>query len=287
MSLKLVNHKETTAENIDGVIIWSNPKLDVTFNSKGEVFRRGVKLQNTNLQYCIKIKESKYHEVRNNVSFNSLYAYCVLGESLLKNTLKLKDPTLGYVDGNVEILPAACKYNRITQTVVQEPSKTIEEVSVQPTEQYFTKYEAKNEHITEDGAVFPTRELAEWHQNNVSKGKGNAQIVLDYNGGYVLAEQIFLQEVKYNKKQPYLNFVDVMNNNKGIISDVYDECYVFDELGKLSRITNIGLGGIINLVVKTETQALNIQKELENYVKAEETYNSSVLKLKDLLEQVK
>lgn len=72
-------------------------------------------------------------------------------------------------------------------------------------------------YTTEDGAKFPTKELADWHQDKVSKGKGNAQIVRDFNGGWQLAEEIFLQEVHYNAGKPYENFIDVMQNNLGIV----------------------------------------------------------------------
>ena len=156
--------------------------------------------------------------------------------------------------------------------------------------QYYTVYEAKNEHTTEDGAVFPTRELAEWHQNNVSKGKGNAQIVLDYNGGYVLAEQIFLQEVVYNKAKPYTNFIDVLNNNQGIVSVVQDEHCKFDKLdnehGFRSEICFMTLRKQLPEQV-SKHQAQKIQGALEQYSDSVKALDESIVGLEALLKQVK
>ena len=152
---------------------------------------------------------------------------------------------------------------------------------------FYTLYEAKDEHTTEDGAVFPTRELAEWHQNNVSKGKGNAQIVLDYNGGYVLAEQIYLQEVVYNKAKPYTNFIDVLNNNNGIVSNVQEEHYKFDKLkgDGLGALSMFGLGDLNNLVCSTKTQAEKVNTYVNKYSKAYKDLDDSVHHLKKLIKE--
>lgn len=156
--------------------------------------------------------------------------------------------------------------------------------------QYYTIYEAKNEHITEDGAVFPTKELAEWHQEKVSKGKGNAQVVLDYNGGYVLAEQIYFQEVVYNKTKPYTNFIDVLNNNQGIVSNVQEEHCKFDQLDKHSGLSPVqlklfGLDKVINLPC-TKLQAEKINTSLNKYSEAFSKLEDEHKTLKDLLNQV-
>lgn len=289
MSLDAIDHKLTnTTTDEKGITWWTNPNIDVKINSKGKVIslKTDKEKPRTNIGHCFRVMNGKISK-STQASFESLFCRVVLGKKLKGCSFYKLDETQDYSEENYQII------NNTSNKVISKGGlkvtygKDVVDLKADDLgKQYFTKYEGKNEHITEDGAVFPTRELAEWHQTNVSKGKGNAQVVLDYNGGYVLAEQIFLQEVKYNKKQPYVNFVDVMNNNKGIVSNVCDEYYIFDKLGKLSRIMNIGLGGIVNLVVKTETQAVKIQKELETYVKAEEAYNSSVLKLKDLLKQV-
>lgn len=156
--------------------------------------------------------------------------------------------------------------------------------------QYYTLYEAKNEHTTEDGAVFPTKELAEWHQTKVTKGKGNAQVVLDYNGGYVLAEQIYLQEVVYNKAKPYTNFIDVLNNNQGIVSVVQEEHCKFDKLDNEHGLSTVqlnlfGLDKVINLPC-TKVQAEKINTSLNKYSEAFSKLEDEHKTLKDLLKQV-
>ena len=158
------------------------------------------------------------------------------------------------------------------------------------TKQFYTVYEAKNEHTTEDGAVFPTKELAEWHQTNVTKGKGNAQVVLDYNGGYVLAEQIYLQEVVYNKAKPYTNFIDVLNNNQGIVSIVQEEHCKFDKLdnehGFRSEICFMTLRKQLPEQV-SKHQAQKIQGALERYSDSVKALDESIVGLEELLKQVK
>ena len=106
----------------------------------------------------------------------------------------------------------------------------------------------------------------------------------------MLAEQIFLQEVKYNKKQPYLNFVDVMNNNKGIVSNVQEEHCVFDKLdskyGFHSDVCFMSLRKGIPYKV-SKHQAIKIQEALEQYSNAVESLGSSVTRLESLLKQIK
>lgn len=292
MSLDLINHKLTTSTTDEnGVTWWSNPVINVTLSEEGNVKHKDsdkyVPLNKTGT-YTIKLNiNNKW--VGWCGSFNSLFSRMVLGVRLVNNTLKLKDPVLGYIVSNVEVLPNTCKYNRSTQAVVKEPSKEVEYVSAQ-TQQFYTVYEAKNEHVTEDGAIFPTKELAEWHQTNVSKGKGNAQVVLDYNGGYVLAEQIYLQEVVYNKSKPYTNFKDVLDNNNGIVSVVQEEHCKFDKLdskyGFHSDVCFMSLRkGIPDKISKH--QAIKIQEALEQYSNAVESLGSSVTRLESLLKQIK
>ena len=165
------------------------------------------------------------------------------------------------------------------------------EIEMKPNsnKQYYTLYEAKNEHTTEDGAVFPTKELAEWHQTKVTKGKGNAQVVLDYNGGYVLAEQIYLQEVVYNKAKPYTNFVDVLNNNQGIVSVVQEEHYKFDKIegGDFTLLVAFKEKSVKGFVCNTKTQAEKINSYLNQYAKAFDDVNKASNNINRLIGLVK
>lgn len=84
----------------------------------------------------------------------------------------------------------------------------------------FVKKNTKPERfVTEDGAEFPTKYLADWHQEKVDKGKTNAEIVLSYKGGWSLAEKIYLQEVNYgDNPKPYENFRDIFDQDLGVVS---------------------------------------------------------------------
>ena len=238
--------------------------------------------------------------------FNSLYSRMVLGVKLGTKTIKLKDSTKGYLEGNIEVV--TLHYNartkgvdtkvhkelsNITPKAQETPMKDLldEQIKTQAEQKlFYTLYEAKNEHTTEDGAVFPTKELAEWHQTKVTKGKGNAQVVLDYNGGYVLAEQIYLQEVVYNKAKPYTNFIDVLNNNQGIVSVVQEEHCKFDKLDDEHGLSSVqlnlfGLDKVINLSC-TKLQAEKINTSLNKYSEAFSKLEDEHKTLKDLLKQV-
>ena len=235
----------------------------------------------------------------------------VLGVKLGTKTIKLKDKSKGYSLNNIDVVNVMCNrktgktFDYVNNSVLPKEVKTessttlvnkqqslIETRDIDTTgnKQFYTLYEAKNEHTTEDGAVFPTKELAEWHQTKVSKGKGNAQVVLDYNGGYVLAEQIYLQEVVYNKVKPYTNFIDVLNNNQGIVSVVQDEHCKFDKLdnehGFRSEICFMTLRKQLPEQV-SKHQAQKIQGALERYSDSVKALDESIVGLKELLKQVK
>jgi len=313
MSLDLINHKLTTSTtDKNGVTTWRNPIVNVSIDSMGRVFKQGKVYEgnfdysNVQVKYRTTIVDGG-NKLYTNVSFNSLFSRMVLGVKLGAKTIYLKDTKAGYTKENVSFvsnrLGTSLKHpikqlNFIKQqnNTIETQQQTEETMTIRQTNdvtlsnQYYTLYEAKNEHITEDGAVFPTKELAEWHQTKVSKGKGNAQVVLDYNGGFVLAEQIYLQEVIYNKTKPYANFVDVLNNNQGIVSVVQDEHCVFDKLDNEHGLSPVqlnlfGLDKVIKLSC-TKVQAEKINTSLNKYSEAFSKLEDGHKTLKDLLKQV-
>ena len=309
MSYNFIKAEQTTAtKTTAGVIIWSNPNVDVQITSEGKVLKDGALLQPKDARYkpySIYIKSGEKWRAYS-AGFNSLYSRMVLGVKLGTKTIKLKDSTKGYLEGNIEVVKTY--YNVSTKEVDTKvdnslsnvvpkaqgtPKKDLldEQTKTQAEQKlFYTLYEAKNEHTTEDGAVFPTKELAEWHQTNVTKGKGNAQVVLDYNGGYVLAEQIYLQEVVYNKAKPYTNFIDVLNNNQGVVSVVQEEHCKFDKLDNEHGLSPVqlnlfGLDKVINLPC-TKLQAEKINTSLNKYSEAFSKLEDEHKTLKDLLKQV-
>ncbi len=306
MSLDLINHKLTTSTtDKNGVTTWSNPCVKDTINSKGEVFSKfgKKKAKGASGLYCITLLGGKGGIP---ASFNSIFSRMVLGIKLQGSTLLKKSDDVGYLPENMEVVPLTeinlkrnqkvWQHAKVHQEHLKVAQKQLSletpeiEMKLNNNNQFYTLYEAKNEHTTEDGAVFPTKELAEWHQEKVSKGKGNAQVVLDYNGGYVLAEQIYLQEVVYNKAKPYTNFIDVLNNNKGVVSNVQEEHCKFDKLDNEHGLSPVqlnlfGLGKVINLPY-TKLQAEKINTSLNKYSEAFSKLEDEHKTLKDLLNQV-
>lgn len=141
-------------------------------------------------------------------------------------------------------------------------------------EDLYARKEQVMEYITEDYATFPTMELAQWHQDTVYEAKNYAQIVLDHNGGYVLAEKIYREKVVYNKEKPYANFRDVMDNNQGIVSRKSKELVKFKDfkIGEDPKFAYLFSGKTYTVEVAEEivsmlTMAREIYENLEGLSK--------------------
>ena len=200
----------------DGVVLWNNEATNVVLTSEGEVLNENLqKIKPTdNGCYRVKITDGISTGVAA-ISFNTLFSRMVLGEKLGTRTIVLKDKTKGYAEGNIEVVKSTkAKYFRTENKEVTKAEELLKQHNTGDT--MYTVKAGDTKYITEDFAEFPTRELAEWHQDKVTKGKSNAQIVLDYNGGYTLAYELYKQEVQYNAEKPFENFVDVMRNDTGI-----------------------------------------------------------------------
>ena len=292
-----LEHKKTkSCVSGEGVITWSNPDFSLSITSQGRVFDLSGKevfpQEDKTYIYNYKTVTSarKGWNKWNRASFSGIFLPMVLGIKGFGRKVLLLDESKGYVKGNYKVIHITSN-TTIEESQPQKPQISLDlNEGTKQLKQYYTLYEAKNEHTTEDGAVFPTKELAEWHQEKVSKGKGNAQVVLDYNGGYVLAEQIYLQEVVYNKAKPYTNFIDVLNNNQGIVSVVQEEHCKFDKLdnehGFRSEICFMTLRKQLPEQV-SKHQAQKIQGAIERYSDSVKALDESIVGLEALLKQVK
>lgn len=246
------------AKDIKQFLMSGEAKVDFLNNGKEMVYRiKGIEDLDIAAQgFIIDRGEVKYPKLSNdtvyigsrtgwsstNISFKTLI--CLLNGYLPKGgqVLSLKDNKFGYAPHNLVLR------NKFTDEI--SPIDTLEKVGSQQHEEVvedvvekqaviestdkigdftmYTKKEVVKEYVTEDGAVFPTKELAEWHQSNVEDAKISAQLVLDYNGGYVLAEKIYEEKVKYNKAKPYVHFKDVMENNNGVVEKDSSEVVKFN-----------------------------------------------------------
>ena len=289
MSLDAIDHTLTTSTTDEsGTTWWTNPTIDVKINSKGKVIslKTGEEKPRTNIGHSFRVMNGKISK-STQASFESLFCRVVLGKKLKGSLFYKLDETQDYSEENYEIVcNTGALVSRGSLLKVLPRQEVLGLKCNDLSKQFYTVYEAKNEHITEDGAVFPTLELAQWHQEKVSKGKGNAQVVLDYNGGFVLAEQIYFQEVIYNKEKPYTNFVDVLNNNQGVVSNVQEEHCKFDKIDGegFEMLTNFKMGGVYNLTT-SRFKAVKIQEALELYAKTYKEFNDSASHLGKLIKE--
>lgn len=234
------------AKDIKQFLMSGEAKVDFLNNGKEMVYRiEGVEDLDIAAQgFIVDRGEVKYPKLSNdtvyigsrkgwsstNISFKTLI--CLLNGYLPKGgqVLSLKDVEFGYAPHNLvlrnkftdEISPLSI-LEKVGSVVNDQDEHAVDEVVA---EEYidtvdgfkmYTKKDVVKEYVTEDGAVFPTKELADWHQENVAEAKNLAQVVLDYNGGYQLAEKVFQEKVKYNKVKPYEHFRDVMDANDGVV----------------------------------------------------------------------
>lgn len=299
MSLDLINHKHTTVTtDAFGMMWWENPIINVVLNEHGDVHTNDFHQKKITGKCYSKHSSLKYNctleTPRGNVyaqaSFNALYARMVLGEKLeTSRTLDLKNPKRGYKPDNVVFIKSGSKAWSKTFHESGTMTLQLEEVALPDPKQeiglLYTHHKAVTSFTTEDGLVFTSLAEACNHQAIVSKGKSNAQVVLDHIKDYNLAEQIYFQEVKY-VKTPYQNFIDVLNNNKGVVSYDEKERVVFDNLSSpvISTIVQIeGLSKLRNLET-TLSQAKSIQAKVEQLLVKRQAY---VAVLRELTNELK
>lgn len=256
--VKTLNKTNVVTKDIKQFLMSGEAQVDFLNNGKDMVYRiEGIEDLDIAAQgFIIDRGEVKYPKLSNdtvyvgsrtgwsstNISFKTLI--CLLNGYLPKGgqVLSLKDNRFGYAPHNLvlrnkftdEISPidilekVGSVQNESEQSPVETTTDEVERANIIGDFTMYTKKEVVKEYVTEDGAVFPTKELADWHQENVSEAKNLAQVVLDYNGGYQLAEKVFQEKVKYNKAKPYEHFRDVMDNNEGVVEQDSKEVVKFN-----------------------------------------------------------
>ena len=231
---KTVNGQPEMVYVIDGV-------NDLEISTKGYIIDKGEvkypKLSNNTVYIG---RRDEWDAI--NISLKSLIT--MLNGYIPKGGLVLDvvDQDKGYARGNLKLVnkftheeesfDALHKISELPKggnQLTLEESDTKEVTDTLLGKTLYTRKETVQEYVTEDGAVFPTREIAELHQKNVDDGKLMAQVVLDYNLGYVVAEKVYKEKVVYQKNRPYENFVDVIENNNGIVERASEEVVKFNE----------------------------------------------------------
>lgn len=245
--VKTLNKTNVSAKDIKQFLMSGEAQVDFLNNGKDMVYRiEGIEDLDIAAQgFIIDRGEVKYPKLSNdtvyigsregwsstNISFKTLI--CLLNGYLPKGgqVLSLKDSKFGYAPHNLvlrnkftndispmDILEKVGSVQKESeQDIIETTTDKVERTNNIGDFTMYTKKDVVKEYVTEDGAVFPTKELADWHQENVTESKNLAQVVLDYNGGYQLAEKVFQEKVKYNKAKPYEHFRYVMENNEGVV----------------------------------------------------------------------
>ena len=286
MSMYGIDPKKTKEFKNRGVTWWSNPAVNVIISCKGDVERadgRPIKKYSKNdgfnPKFGVSFPDSGTYSLR---SFNSLFVRMVKGceYGMGKQLMKVNE-NLEYSDKNTRIVSKGVL--RLTQADIdceKDDVKECEEKTNVHTHKHYRVIKGVIGYMAEDGAVFPTKDSAQWHQDNVTKGKSNAQIVLDYNSGYVLAEQLFMQEVVYRTQKPYVNFVDVMNNNNGVQEVNNDDVAVFDLMfAKLCRTIDCSEIKWVDGYKCSIKEAENLNSILIDFYKNKLWYAETMVKL--------
>jgi hypothetical protein len=251
----------------NGLVMYTSDDIGVAISLNGVVLRKKdgatVKRDGQN-QYYVRHKGAATKK-----SFLGIFLSIFLPDTNFGRGVKLGFVDIGleelYTPSNLVVMANNSKrvlhsLTDLLQGVILPKvnySSEIEHLPPTTSEQLFYKSAGGEVFCTEDGAKFPTKDLADWHQDKVSKGKGNAQIVLDYNGGWVLAEEIYLQEVVYNSGKPYENFCDVMQNHLGVV--LSEELFEFD-IGLIQQACH---GNIVILGLGLSNKQFNQKKASE------------------------
>lgn len=238
---------KTTTKNLRDLLLegaavkfGSNGKEDVytvdgvkglEISSKGYIIDRGVvkhpKLSNDTV-YIGRRENVEALNIAFRTLITLLNGYIPRGGFVVEQ----KDKSLGWTPSNIILVDKFGKkeasFDLLDKIGTEKHELDLQFSEELDNELLYTRKEQVMEYVTEDGAVFPTRELAEWHQNNVTEAKSLAQVVLDYNGGYVIAEKVYQEKVIYNKERPYKNFRDVMDNESGIVERKSKEVVKFN-----------------------------------------------------------
>lgn len=237
----------------NGVIWWANKKLDLEVSSKGLVrdFATKCVLQPHSTPTRKNTFASSYTEngIKHhiNATFDGYFNRLALGnESRSGHIIVKKDSNKDFTPDNVVYVHSAKVRNLglepetiHTPVYVSTPApKPTSEVSLpsplslipvkKEGEKNYTVHEDTVVYITEDFAEFSNRKVAEEHQEQVSRGKMAANVVHDHNGGWVLAEEIFLLDVGYVGKKPYKHFREVYENNTGLLAKASDSFAILE-----------------------------------------------------------
>lgn len=227
-------------KDANGVLWYKNVNFDFVMNSKMEVYQidtdifhkvKSCQISANGWAYSVKI-DSKFLSL----STSGIVAKLFNLDKKKTETLMIIDEQKGLIEGNFKFQhPSTYEYRaylkklksikkpELSKSKIITPNIEKDNVVILKLDDFkslvpeIQKIEGYKEYQTDDGSIFTSKEIADWHQKNVDKGKNNAEIVVSYGGGYALAEQIYMQEVKYPEgKKPYKDFKVMLSQVGGI-----------------------------------------------------------------------
>lgn len=266
MSIKLINHTQTTSKVVDNVTWYSNPVLRVSITSDGRVFNNTAKrflTPTTGGLYSVYYTQGS--EYSNPTSFDSLLSHMLGIEKTRGQKIELIDKSKGYVKDNIRVV----KHNRVWKARAKRKDTTNTPVKKIPTNLHVLEtsdiefdgfklkvIKAEHQFITEDGQTFSNKDDAVEHQLLVDKGKNAANIVISHKAGYILAREMFEQHVNVNKVM-YKDFKEMLNNNVGIIEMGANPTYRFIDQANMGEYKDLVIGNEY-----TEAEAKSIASAL-------------------------
>ena len=276
-----------TSVTIDnnGVQLFANSDFSVKVNSDGVVFdsKTNKVIPPTKCgRYFVSFKGEKHILTR----LPTLIARVLSGKHVSMREgekVYVLDKSKPFTPDNIEIsrtkpqgyVKTAKVYKAKQKPLPTQAALVVKVVNPPITMVEIAENKGKSYYMSEDFTKFENETEANLHQHKVSKGKNLAEIVLSSKGGYVLAERMYEQEVTYLGKKPYLNFVDMMQNNKGVQA-IYEESTYTVELQTESKVI-AELCSKLDLKPKmNEDEAKRIKNLIEVVAEAELTITKIV-----------
>lgn len=237
-TLSYIKAKNTKSFVKDGITYYDNPNLNVYLTSNGTLVvkftHKEVESKNGLYGFYVLIDGLKK---ATSTTFKGLFVRVVFGKKPVSSKcVVMADVKKGYTKENCSIhLRSDLTLEQQNQVVIKkQKNEALSFLNNVPLEELVDKgpmwksiTDTNKKFICEDGMTFTDEVKAQEHQDNVTKGKVSAQLVLDHNGGWVLAEIMYGQEVTYAKgTKPYIDFVWVMNNNMGMKTSNEEKFYL-------------------------------------------------------------
>lgn len=205
---------KTYVDQSFGFNLVRNEGINVYFDMDNRTFytNKGAIIKSTNgiksVAYVVYKKDGKY--VRKTIMQDHIIAM-MYGLTILKNTMVcVIDDTKPLTKDNITLIPKSKHLSKVMSGKVQ--SYATSKAKQENDRNIISSY------VTEDFSKFTDQDEALNHQIKVDKAKDIVQLMRNSGCAYGVVEQAFLKVMDTERSQvSYKNFVDVINNNNGIL----------------------------------------------------------------------